>query len=107
MPLTNQRVNKQICTQSYNVVGKYSYIWIWIGDQDQADPDIVPDFWPYDREGWVFDGGYLRVQCDYRLFIDNLMDLTHETYVHSGSIGQKELMESPIETSVNGEKVTL
>jgi vanillate O-demethylase monooxygenase subunit len=35
------------------------------------------------------------------------MDLTHETYVHSGSIGQKELMESPIETSVNGGKVTL
>lgn len=107
MPLTNQRVNKQICTQSYHVVEKYRYIWVWIGEQDKADPETVPNFWPCDSEGWVFDGGYMHVQCDYRLFIDNLMDLTHETYVHAGSIGQKELMESPLETSVNGNKVTL
>jgi vanillate O-demethylase monooxygenase subunit len=32
--------------------------------------------------------------------VDNLMDLTHETYVHSGSIGQPEIMEAPIETRV-------
>lgn len=43
----------------------------------------------------------LRDACPHRLLPlslgsregDNLMDLTHETYVHSGSIGQKELME--------------
>jgi vanillate O-demethylase monooxygenase subunit len=27
--------------------------------------------------------------------IDNLMDLTHETYVHATSIGQKEIDETP------------
>ncbi|GLC91239.1 hypothetical protein Tamer19_06470 [Cupriavidus sp. TA19] len=27
--------------------------------------------------------------------IDNLMDLTHETYVHSSSIGQREIDETP------------
>jgi vanillate O-demethylase monooxygenase subunit len=37
--------------------------------------------------------------------IDNLMDLTHETYVHSGSIGQPEIMEAPIETRVVDETV--
>ena len=26
--------------------------------------------------------------------VDNLMDLTHETYVHAGSIGQKEIDEA-------------
>jgi len=35
------------------------------------------------------------------------MDLTHETYVHSSSIGQIELMESPLETNIDGNKVTL
>lgn len=33
MPSTNQPLNKKICTQSYNVMEKYRYIWIWIGDQ--------------------------------------------------------------------------
>ncbi|MDB2602763.1 aromatic ring-hydroxylating dioxygenase subunit alpha [Gammaproteobacteria bacterium] len=107
MPLVNEKVNKSLCTQSYAVAEKYRYIWVWIGDREKADENTIPNFWPCDTEGWVFDGGYSRVACDYRLFIDNLMDLTHETYVHAGSIGQKELMESPLETSVNGNTVTL
>ena len=37
--------------------------------------------------------------------IDNLMDLTHETYVHSSSIGQKEIDEALPTTSVNGDEV--
>jgi vanillate O-demethylase monooxygenase subunit len=36
--------------------------------------------------------------CDYRLMIDNLMDLTHETYVHATSIGQPEIDETPCKT---------
>jgi vanillate O-demethylase monooxygenase subunit len=31
--------------------------------------------------------------------VDNLMDLTHETYVHATSIGQKELDETPCTTA--------
>ena len=38
--------------------------------------------------------------------IDNLMDLTHETYVHSTSIGQKEIDEAPVETKVIDGQVT-
>jgi vanillate O-demethylase monooxygenase subunit len=38
--------------------------------------------------------------------IDNLMDLTHETYVHSTSIGQREIDEVPCKTTVDGDHVT-
>lgn len=107
MPLVNDPVNKKICTPSYQVVEKHRFVWIWIGERDKANPDLIPDFWPCSTEGWVFDGGYMGVACDYRLFIDNLMDLTHETYVHQGTIGQKELMQAPLETSVDGNRVTL
>ena len=37
--------------------------------------------------------------------IDNLMDLTHETYVHASSIGQKEIDEAPPVTTVEGNEV--
>lgn len=107
MPLTNERVNEKVCTPVYPKVEKHRYIWVWIGDPDKADDSLVPDFWPCSTEGWVFDGGYNHVKCDYRLFIDNLMDLTHETYVHMGSIGQQELMESPLETRIEGNEVFL
>ena len=35
------------------------------------------------------------MKCDYRLVLDNLMDLTHETFVHGSSIGQRAVAEAP------------
>ena len=46
-----------------------------------------------------------HIGCDYRLMIDNLMDLTHETYVHATSIGQPEIDETPCATRVDGDSV--
>jgi vanillate O-demethylase monooxygenase subunit len=37
--------------------------------------------------------------------VDNLMDLTHETYVHTTSIGQKEIDEAPVNTKTDGDHV--
>ncbi len=107
MPLRNDPINKKVCVPVYPVTERHRFIWVWIGDAEKADVELVPDLWPCSAEGWTFDGGYTHVKCDYRLFVDNLMDLTHETYVHSTSIGQIELMESPLETRVEGDRVIL
>ncbi|WP_188054146.1 aromatic ring-hydroxylating dioxygenase subunit alpha [Sphingosinithalassobacter sp. CS137] len=105
MPVKSERVPRAVRAQLYPVVERHRFIWVWIGDPARANPDLVPDFWPCSAPGWTFDGGYSHIACDYRLVIDNLMDLSHETYVHQGSIGQHEILESPIETEVRGEDV--
>ena len=105
MPVKSERVNKSVCATLYPVVERHRYIWIWIGEAARADPMLIPDYWPCSAPGWTFDGGYYPIACDYRLVIDNLMDLSHETYVHSGSIGQLEINETPIETETRGDEV--
>jgi vanillate O-demethylase monooxygenase subunit len=105
MPLRNDRVNLKVCAELFVVAERHRFVWIWVGDRERADTDLIPDLWPCSAPDWVFDGGHYRVECDYRLLIDNLMDLTHETYVHMGSIGQPELMEAPIENRVDGDRV--
>ena len=105
MPVKSERVNKSVCATLYPVVERHRYIWIWIGEAARADPALIPDYWPCSAPGWTFDGGYYPIACDYRLVIDNLMDLSHETYVHSGSIGQLEINETPIETETRGDEV--
>ncbi|MCJ2185870.1 aromatic ring-hydroxylating dioxygenase subunit alpha [Novosphingobium beihaiensis] len=107
MPLKSEAVNRRVCVQTYPVVERHRFIWVWIGEREKADPALVPDLWPCSAQGWVFDGGHYAVACDYRLMIDNLMDLTHETYVHAGSIGQQEILEAPLECEVKGERVYL
>lgn len=105
MPLRSDPPNPNVRVKAYPVIERYRFVWVWVGDPDKADPATLPDLWPCEHEGWVFDGGRYRIQCDYRLLIDNLMDLTHETYVHMGSIGQQELLEVPLETRTEGDRV--
>ncbi|MDB5720842.1 MAG: aromatic ring-hydroxylating dioxygenase subunit alpha [Alphaproteobacteria bacterium] len=107
MPLRNDSVNRSICVRTYPVEERHRFVWIWIGEATKADPALIPDFWPCSRPGWTFDGGYNRIACDYRLLVDNLMDLTHETYVHDGSIGQQELMDAPIDTHAEGDEIVV
>jgi vanillate O-demethylase monooxygenase subunit len=105
MPLKTDKIPPRLCAQAYPAVERHRLIWIWIGEAGAADEALIPDFWPCSHPDWTFDGGYYHMKCDYRLVIDNLMDLTHETYVHSGSIGQHEILEAPIVTESRGEQV--
>jgi phenylpropionate dioxygenase-like ring-hydroxylating dioxygenase large terminal subunit len=107
MPVRGERPHKSICTKAYPVAERHRFVWIWIGDTAKADLDLIPDFWPCSHPDWTFDGGYYPIHCDYRLIIDNLMDLTHETYTHQGSIGQREILDAPIETHTDGNRVTV
>lgn len=103
--MPGQRVRGFPSIHAYPVVERHGFIWVWPGDAAQADPDQIPELhWANDPE-WAYGGGLYHINCDYRLMIDNLMDLTHETYVHASSIGQPEIEESAPETKVNGDEV--
>jgi phenylpropionate dioxygenase-like ring-hydroxylating dioxygenase large terminal subunit len=81
--------------RSFPVVEKHRFVWLWPGDPAKADPALVPDMHWNDDAQWAGDGKMIRVNCDYRLVVDNLMDLTHETFVHGSSIGQRAVAEAP------------
>jgi vanillate O-demethylase monooxygenase subunit len=99
--MPGQRVRPTI--KSYPTIERHGFVWVWPGDKSQADPaKLHPLPWAESRD-WVYGGGLYHVHCDYRLMIDNLMDLTHETYVHATSIGQPEIEEAAPTTRVEGD----
>ncbi len=100
-----QRVTGFPCNKAYAAVEKYGFIWVWPGDIALSDESTLPELEWADHPEWGYGGGLFHIQCDYRLMIDNLMDLTHETYVHSSSIGQKEIDEALPVTKVDGDHV--
>jgi len=103
--MPGQRVAGFPAIKAYPVVERYGFIWVWPGDPALADASTIPHMEWYDNPEWAYGGGLYHIRCDYRLMIDNLMDLTHETYVHSTSIGQKEIDETPCKTTVQGDQV--
>lgn len=103
--MPGQRVKGFPCIRTFPVVERYGFVWIWPGDASMADETSIPVLQWADDPDWAYGGGLYHIQCDYRLMIDNLMDLTHETYVHASSIGQPEIEEAAPKTSLNGQEV--
>lgn len=103
--MPGQRVRGFPPIRSFAVAERYGFIWVWPGDAALADDKTIPEAIWHDKPEWAYGGGMFHIQCDYRLMIDNLMDLTHETYVHDDSIGQKEIDEAPCKTVADGDKV--
>lgn len=81
---------------AYTIVERDTLLWMWPGDQRQADAAVVPDFTSFfglpDR-GIVH--GYFNLKAHYELVLDNLMDLSHAPFLHAGT-----LAEGPADTNV-------
>lgn len=96
-----QRIPRTARVPAYPVVEQDSFVWVWIGDKSKADPALIP------RAPWLDSPGYTTVRgmeplaARYELLVDNLMDLSHETYLHGGYIGTPEVANTPITTEVD------
>ncbi|MFL6624298.1 MAG: Rieske 2Fe-2S domain-containing protein [Sulfurifustaceae bacterium] len=72
---------------SYPVLEKWGAIWIWMGHKT-PDLSMLPDFSWLDRpQEWRAVRDVLVVNAHYELIMDNVMDLTHLSYVHPGGLG--------------------
>jgi phenylpropionate dioxygenase-like ring-hydroxylating dioxygenase large terminal subunit len=96
---SQKTINPSARVRSYPVVERHRFVWVWTGDPALADPDLVPDLHWNDDPEWTGDGRVIHVGCNYKLIVDNLMDLTHETFVHVSSIGQRSITEVPFEVT--------
>jgi vanillate monooxygenase len=103
--MPGQRVQAFPAIRNFPVEERYGFIWVWPGDAAKANAALIPVQDWHNNPAWAYGGGLFHINCDYRLMIDNLMDLTHETYVHAGSIGQKEIDDTPCKTTVDGQSV--
>ncbi|SKA96380.1 vanillate demethylase subunit A [Agreia bicolorata] len=102
-----ETINPSATVPSFPIVERYRYAWVWLGDPLLADPDTIPDMHQMSDDEWAGDGELIHAPCNYQLVLDNLMDLTHEEFVHSSSIGQDELSESEFFTTHTDTTVTV
>jgi phenylpropionate dioxygenase-like ring-hydroxylating dioxygenase large terminal subunit len=98
------RIPRTARVPAYPVAEQDSFVWVWIGDAGLAETTPVP------RAPWLSDPAYTTVcgmeplSARYELLVDNLMDLSHETYLHGGYIGTPEVANTPITTEVDEDR---
>lgn len=90
------------------VADRHGYLWIWMGDAEAADPDLIPDYSWIDAAGENVFRISLHLECNYRLVFDNLLDLSHLAYVHSTTTGNPALAEDAVlKTERVGDRVQI
>ena len=86
----------------FAVEERHSVVWLWIGD-DKADPASIPDlgFIGGAEARCISDLDYLHVKANWRSIMDNLMDLSHTSYVHRGILGDPETAMAKVRVEGN------
>ena len=86
------------------LVQRGPWVWVWMGDPDAPDHDRLPAMPWLDHADWQVVHGMEPLAARPSLLIDNLLDLSHETFLHAGYIGTPEVADTPIATTVDDER---
>ena len=96
--------------KAYPLVERGLWAWIWPGEPDKADESLIPTM---EEIGYRTDPDFHakpfyvhHVNGRYQLLNDNLLDLTHLGYLHSGSIGTPDDAATPEVRDLNARRLS-
>ncbi len=96
------RIPPGAVVRSYPLVERAGWVWVWMGDPTRADERLLPDWWWMDHPEWkTVPGNHatpLYTRCNYLTIIENLLDLSHLSFVHADSIGNDVITRFPCRT---------
>ena len=87
-----------IGVHAYPLAERGPLLWIWPGDPARADPATIPDLAWTDSPDWACSRGYFHLRGNYVSLHENLLDLTHLSYVHAKSFGTPDYARAPFES---------
>ena len=102
---SQERVPPSARVRSYPVVERNHWVWVWPGDPAKADPALIEDFHWLDDPAWRFGGNYLKVEADYLLLVENLLDTTHLPFLHPTTLGTDAFARSEFEVTRHGDRL--
>lgn len=101
-----ERIPSRAAVPTRPLVRRGPWWWVWMGDPAAPDHTRLPAMpWAEpDADGWTTVHGMEPLAARFGLLVDNLLDLSHETFLHAGYIGTPEVAETPITTEVDEER---
>jgi phenylpropionate dioxygenase-like ring-hydroxylating dioxygenase large terminal subunit len=94
---------RSIRIRRYSVMEQDRIVWVWFGVEGRADAARIPRFPRHDAKEFRFVFGHSEIRSDYQLVADNLLDLSHTTFIHPAFGGEFWVPEFRMEQQ--GERV--
>lgn len=81
---------------SYPVVEKYAFVWVFMGDLPENERPPIPDWSPIDDTvTYRAVTGTFLWKSNYERILENGVDVAHTPFVHGGVFGNREKPEVP------------
>ncbi len=91
--------------RAFPVVERPPLIWAWFGAPTMADESLLPQPAWLGASGWSRYTGYLHIKGSYVHMHENLLDLSHLSFLHAKTFGTPEYARAPVELSIDGEDI--
>jgi phenylpropionate dioxygenase-like ring-hydroxylating dioxygenase large terminal subunit len=103
---TQHRAPSAITIQTHMVVEQAPLVWIWMGDPARAAGSAPPgEHWMRADSAWASSRSYLKVASSYVFLHENLLDLSHLTFLHADTFGTPDYALAPYETHIGGDVI--
>ena len=103
MPIVPTNAN----VRTFPTVERGPLVWIWMGDADHADENLVPDTSWLASPEWKSVSGSFHLKSDYVAMHENLLDQTHFPFLHPGAIGTPEYARSKLKVRQEGDRIVI
>jgi phenylpropionate dioxygenase-like ring-hydroxylating dioxygenase large terminal subunit len=85
---TQENTPPAIRVRSFPTSERYGFVWVWTGNPTHADPELIPADLAYLMDPtWHSVWGYRAVNANYMQIKENVLDLTHFSFLHKNSLG--------------------
>ncbi|WP_432695032.1 Rieske 2Fe-2S domain-containing protein [Marinobacterium sp. YM272] len=95
-----------ISIRSYPLHQQGPVIWIWMGEAEEADVSKIPAM-PMLEEGWVTSEDYMPLKASYVYLHENLLDLTHLSFLHAKTFGTPDYARAEFDTDIGEDRFIL
>jgi len=100
-------IPQRLAIRSYPAVERGPFVWVWMGDPADADPGLVPATPWLASQDWTYASNYVFLGANYVGLHENLLDLTHFTYLHPTTLGTPEYARAPFQVEAGSETVRI
>jgi vanillate O-demethylase monooxygenase subunit len=108
VPSQEDRIPPGFRIASFPVAERWKWLWIWLGDPRKADAALIPDHRALhlvDTDWEAVVGGMEPMRARYQLMNENVLDLTHISFVHANTIGTPGVARSEVRFEQRGNTI--
>lgn len=103
---SQDRCPQGVGVRQFPILERGPLLWIWLGDEEADASKLPPHDWLSNGE-WTCSKGYFHLQGNYVSLHENLLDLTHLTFLHAKSFGTPDYAAASFQAEIGNGRFAL